>query len=89
MVKIRIYGVLRVLAGRNELDVDAENVREACKKLTYILGDEARKLVFNERGEVYPSILIFKDNDRVTNLSVQVKQDDTLYIIPAVEGGVK
>lgn len=88
MVKLRIYGILRVLARRDEIEVDAKDVREACEKLSEMLGGEAKNLIFDKTGNIYSSILIFKDDERITDLNVHVEHDTILHVIPAVEGGI-
>ncbi|MEM4000862.1 MAG: MoaD/ThiS family protein [Saccharolobus sp.] len=87
MVKIRIYGILRVYIGSSEVEVDAKNIREACEKICEIFGNEIRNLIFDKNGNIYPSILIFKRNERVTSTDILVDPDTIIHIIPAIEGG--
>lgn len=87
MVRIRLYGILRVYIGSSEVEVDVRNIREACEKICEMFGDEVRNIIFDKNGDIYPSILIFKRNEKVTSIDVPVEPDTIIHIIPAIDGG--
>jgi molybdopterin converting factor small subunit len=87
VVKVRLYGILRALGRIDTVEVEASEVLEACRKAINTLGYEVSKLVFDNEGKIYPSILIFKNSRLIKDLTENVNNDDILHIIPPIEGG--
>jgi molybdopterin converting factor small subunit len=87
MVILRVYGMIRVLAGRDEISVDASSPYEVLKKACEMLGMEAERLVFDKSGKVYPSMLVSVNDTSISNLDAPISKNSIVHLIPAVEGG--
>lgn len=87
MVLLRLYGIIRVLAGRDEIEVDASSPREALKKACETIGREAELLIFDKLGNVYPSMLISVNDSPVRDPNATIPKDSIVHLIPVVEGG--
>jgi molybdopterin converting factor small subunit len=87
MVILRVYGMIRVLAGRDEISVDAANPYDALRKACEILGTEAERLIFDRSGNVYPSMLVSVDGTDIRDLNAPISRNSIVHLIPVVEGG--
>ncbi len=79
MVRIRLFANFREVAGKREIEVDAESLQDLMKKLT------AEYPEFEKLME-YAVIMV---NGRIAdrNENIRLKKDDTVAIFPPVSGG--
>jgi len=90
-VKIKLFANLAEKAGQSEINVSAENVRDALKELI----DEHPRLddiIFKDtdENELSDSITVIKDGRNITylnGLETELKEGDKLSIFPPVGGG--
>ena len=90
-VKIKLFANLAEKAGQSEIDVSAENVRDALKELI----DEHPRLddiIFKDpdEKELSDSITVIKDGRNITylnGLETELKEGDKLSVFPPVGGG--
>ncbi len=90
-VKIKLFANLAEKAGQSEIDVSAENVRDALKELI----DEHPRLddiIFKDpdENELSDSITVIKDGRNITylnGLKTELKEGDKLSVFPPVGGG--
>jgi len=79
--------MIRVLAGRDEIIVDASNTYEVLRKACEILGAEATRLIFDKSGKIYPSMLVSVNDTAIKDLNVPISKNSIVHLIPVVEGG--
>jgi len=90
-VVIQIPSALRQLAGnRDKVEVEAETVRQALSALLDLYPPISR-YIFDENQRLRSYVNIFL-NDRdvrdLDGLDTKLKEDDRIYILPAIAGGV-
>jgi molybdopterin converting factor small subunit len=85
-VKVIVPPVLRRFSGGvAEVAVEGATVRDALASL-FARHAHLDHRVLNERGEVYPYLLVFV-NDAQATLDTPVSKDDEIEIVAAAEGG--
>ncbi len=90
-VTVRLYTALRAIAGEDEVQVAADNVREALVALVKKYGSEFRESLFDSQGNIdlrFYRIFVNKEVLTAKNdLERPLKQGDVLQIFPPVVGG--
>ncbi|RUM31804.1 MAG: molybdopterin synthase sulfur carrier subunit [Aquifex sp.] len=89
-VTVRIPTPLRRLTnGQGEVEVDAKSVREAIEKLEEQFPGFKERLV-DENGELRKFVNLYVNDEDVRflkGLDTELKDGDTLSIVPAIAGG--
>ncbi|MCR6623993.1 MAG: hypothetical protein NDF58_05460 [archaeon YNP-LCB-024-027] len=94
MPKITIkimFGPLRSLTGLDELNVEAEEFKEILEKLSKMYGEQVYDIFFSKDGSPHPFNHIIIDGKTYTAqeaLNMKFKEDKTIYLWPALDGGV-
>ncbi|MFW5946554.1 MAG: ubiquitin-like small modifier protein 1 [Candidatus Natronoplasma sp.] len=90
-VKIKLFANLAQKAGESEIQVSAENVKEALEGL---IGKNPRldDIIFKDpnKKELSDSITVIKDGRNITylnGLETELKEGDKLSVFPPVGGG--
>lgn len=90
-VKLQLlFGPLRSLIGRDEIEVEANNFREVIDKLVQCYGEVVKKIFFAEKEKGYPfHFLIINGRTYMVEeiLEMNFNSDITLQIWPALDGG--
>lgn len=76
------------IGSRGEVTVEGHNIEE-CLKAASVKFAELEKIIWPEKGQLNPAILIFYKDESVTNdeLSQAVSEGDQIDVIPAISGG--
>ncbi|NPA32488.1 MAG: MoaD/ThiS family protein [Aquificae bacterium] len=89
-VVVRIPTPLRRLTnGQGEVEVDAKTVREAIDKLEELFPGFKERLV-DENGELRKFVNLYVNDEDIRflkGLDTELKDGDTLSIVPAIAGG--
>lgn len=78
MVKVKLFANFREVAGRREVDVDAENLIELLEKL---------KNEFPEFEKLYGYAIIMVNGKRIENIDLKLGSEDVVALLPPVSGG--
>ena len=90
MVKLRLFSSLRELAGQKEVEVegDALAIKEALAKFAQRYGDKAKQILFDQQGEVWPSVLLLINGEAAENgPATKVKAGDVISVLLPTAGG--
>jgi MoaD family protein len=90
MVKLRLYAALREIAGAKEVEVEGDDltVKDALDRFTQRFGEKARKVLFNQEGEVWPSVLLLVNGEAAERgQETRVKSGDTVSVLLPTAGG--
>jgi MoaD family protein len=89
-VKVIIPTPLRAYAGKQEsVDVQAATVGEALSGLTNKFGD-LKKHLFTEEGKLRSFVNVYVNDEDIRYLQkdqTQVREGDTISIVPSIAGG--
>jgi len=91
-VVVRVPTPLRRLTltnGQGEIEVEAKSVREAIEKLEELYPGFKERLV-DEKGELRKFVNLYVNDEDVRflkGLDTELKEGDTLSIVPAIAGG--
>jgi len=80
MVKIKLFANFRETSGKNELEIEARDLKEVVEKLCKKYPD--MKPLFEKRG--YANFAI---NGRMIFENIELRDIDTVAIFPPVSGG--
>jgi adenylyltransferase/sulfurtransferase len=90
MAKVLIPTPLRQFAAKNEsVEVSGSTVGEVLTALTSQFGD-LRKQLFNDEGKLRSFVNVYLNDEDIRYLSkdkTEVKDGDTLSIVPSIAGG--
>ncbi len=93
-VKVQYFGSVRVIANRNEEEVEISSnatVHELLQKLSSIHGEAFESEVFQEEGENLRDDLIIAINETIIKqtdfMTTKMKPDDTITLLPIFPGG--
>ena len=89
VVMIRVFGMLRSILKKEELVVHlvGDTVEDLINQLAAEYGDEVRKELLNEEGNLDYSYALFVKNQRLDSLSTQVEDGNEVVIISMLAGG--
>lgn len=91
-VKVIIPTPLRAYAGKQEsVDVQAATVGEALSGLTSKFGD-LRKHLYTEEGKLRSFVNVYVNDEDIRYLQkdqTQVREGDTISIVPSIAGGAR
>lgn len=91
-VKIMIPTPLRAYAGKQEsVEVQAATVGEALSGLTSKFGD-LKKHLFTEEGKLRSFVNVYVNDEDIRYLhkdQTQVREGDTISIVPSIAGGAR
>ena len=86
-VNVKLFGVLRVITGKDELDMEANSMREVLDALVDRYGDTVRESLKDERGVALEFLQIFVNGKLCGNMDMQLGNGDRVFLIPPIEGG--
>jgi len=90
-VVVRVPTPLRRLTnGQGEVEVEAKTVREAIEKLEELYPGFKERLV-DEKGELRKFVNLYLNDEDIrflNGLDTELKDGDTLSIVPAIAGGL-
>ncbi len=90
MITIRVPTPLRrITNGQGEVQVEANNIREAIEKLEELYPGFKERLL-DEQGEVRKFVNLYLNDEDIRflqGLDTQLKEGDVLSIVPAIAGG--
>ena len=90
MITIRVPTPLRrITNGQGEIQVEANNIREAIEKLEELYPGFKERLL-DEQGEVRKFVNLYLNDEDIRflqGLDTQLKEGDVLSIVPAIAGG--
>ncbi len=90
-VIVRLYTSLRAIAGEDEVEVEALNVKDALTTLAKKYGPEFKDSLFDFQNNIDLRFYRIFVNKEVltteTGLSKQLKDNDLIQIFPPVVGG--
>ena len=92
MVKITftIPSVLNAGGGEKKTELEASTLKESFEKISEIMGDDFKRKVFESDGSVRSLINIYINGKNAAfdnGLETPLKENDEVYILPAVAGG--
>jgi len=91
-VKVNIPTPLRPYAGKQDsVEFDARTVGEALERLTTKYG-ELRKHLYTDDGKIRSFVNIYLNDQDIRYLqkeNTQVKDGDTISIVPSIAGGAR
>jgi MoaD family protein len=88
MVKLRLFSVLREIAGAKEVEVDALSIKDALARFAEKYGDKAKSALFDSQGELLPSVLLLVNGEAAeAGAATQVSAGDTVQVLLPTAGG--
>ncbi|MBN1460623.1 MAG: MoaD/ThiS family protein [Armatimonadetes bacterium] len=90
MVKLRLFSVLREIAGAKEVEVDghALSIKDALAGFAEKYGEKAKSALFDSQGELLPSVLLLVNGEAADNGgATQVASGDTIQVLLPTAGG--
>ena len=89
-VVVKFYAGLKEKIGKSEVDVKANNPKEAIDALKYKLGDNFSRWVLGKDGLI-KDYYVFLVNEQIVNKenlnTKKLKEGDILHIFPPIAGG--
>jgi len=88
-VKVRLFHELRTAAGGGEITVTADNMGELLRILAERYGKTPRNVLFDEEGHLREYVFVYINSvlQKPVDMSVPLKDDDVILVIPPVSGG--
>ncbi len=89
-VKVELSGGLARASGEKHATVEASSLHEALEKLTARYGEKFKNRLFDEGGKPRRFINIYvngRDCRFLRRLETELREGDTVSLIPAVSGG--
>ena len=90
MVKLRLFSVLREIAGAKEVQVDGDalSIKDALARFAEKYGDKAKSALFDSQGELLPSVLLLVNGEAAdAGAATQVSSGDTVQVLLPTAGG--
>jgi len=90
MIKLRLFSSLREIAGAKEVEVEGEAlvIKEALSRFVQRYGEKARQILFDQQGQVWPSVLLLVNGEAAANgPATQVKAGDVVSVLLPTAGG--
>lgn len=90
MVKLKLFSGLRDLVGAKEVEIEADGmvVRDALRCLADQYGDKARQILFDQQGELWPSILLLINGEAAEHgPDTKIKDGDVISVLLPTAGG--
>lgn len=88
-MSVKLFSILKVITGKNELEMEVGSVKEIYDTLIEKYGDVMRKSLMDQKGRILDFLQIFINGTVSKNLDAPLRDGDEVEIIPPVEGGVK
>ena len=85
-----IPSVLNAGGGEKKTELEASTIKESFEKISEIMGDDFKRKVFESDGSVRSLINIYINGKNAAfdnGLETPLKENDEVYILPAVAGG--
>lgn len=89
-INIELAGVLSRLAGEKKVLVEASILKQALEEIASLFGDVFKDRLFDEDGKPRRFINIYingRDYRFINRLDTELREGDTVTLIPAVSGG--
>jgi len=92
-IEVKFFTSLREITGEKVEEVQLRGiltVEELLTKLSAKYGREFREYIYNEKGKVHPYLSILvngKSTNVLKGLDTEIKEGDTIAILPPVGGG--
>lgn len=90
MVKLKLFASLREIAGSKEIEIDGDelSVKQALEKLAERCGQKARDILFDQQGQVWPSVLLLVNGEATeSGPETRVKSGDEVSVLLPTAGG--
>jgi len=90
MIKLRLFSALREIAGAKEVEVEGDglSIKEALEKFAGRYGEKARTILFDNEGELVPSVLLLVNGEAASNGgATRVASGDTVQVLLPTAGG--
>jgi len=90
MVKLRLFSVLREIAGAKEVEVDGDalSIKDALSRFAEKHGDKAKSALFDSQGDLLPSVLLLVNGEAAdAGAATQVSPGDTVQVLLPTAGG--
>lgn len=84
---VKLFSILKVITGKNELEMEVGSVKEIYDMLIEKYGDVMRKSLMDEKGRMLDFLQIFINGVVSRKLDTPLRDGDEVAIIPPVEGG--
>lgn len=91
-VEFVVPSVLNKGQGEKKVSLDASDIQEAFVKISDQMGDDFKRRVFDHNGKPRSLINIYINGKNMRfsgGMTTQLKDGDSIYILPAVAGGVE
>jgi len=91
-VEFVVPSVLNKGQGEKKISLEASDLQDAFGKISEQMGDDFKRRVFDHNGKPRSLINIYINgkNVRFSNgMETQLKDNDSVYILPAVAGGAE
>ena len=88
-VIVNLYGLLRVLMGRQEMELPWKGgtLGEMIAQMADQYGKVVREELFDEKGELDRAYAVFIKGERVDDLSVRIEEGNEVVITSMLAGG--
>ena len=89
-ITFTIPSVLNAGGGEKKTELEASTIKESFEKISEIMGDDFKRKVFESDGSVRSLINIYINGKNAAfdnGLETPLKENDEVYILPAVAGG--
>ena len=89
-VTITLYGAIAKIAGEKTTKIEAITLKEAIDALIARYGESFKGRVYDQNGRLLRFLNIYingKDIRFLNNLNTELKDNDSVSLIPAVGGG--
>ena len=90
MIKLRLFSKLREIAAAKEVEVEGDDlsIKEALERFAQQHGDEARAVLFDRSGELWPSVLLLVNGQAASEKAdTSLKPGDTVSVLLPTAGG--
>ncbi len=91
-VEFVVPSVLNKGQGEKKISLEASDLRDAFAKISEQMGDDFKRRVFDQNGKPRSLINIYINGKNVrfsSGMETQLKDNDSVYILPAVAGGAE
>jgi len=90
-VKVRFFGgLIEATGGKKELEASASDIYELLDEFVRSFGESFKERVLNNNSELRPFVNVYVNNKDIRfldSLKTQLKEGDSIIIMPAVGGG--
>ncbi|MFQ6050252.1 MAG: ubiquitin-like small modifier protein 1 [Candidatus Hydrothermarchaeota archaeon] len=89
MPKVKYFAVFKEKTKKREENIKGGTIKEILNEIADQYGDEMRKLIFDERGNLrdYVTILLNSKIVKIDEIDKKIGENDEIAIFPPVSGG--